>query len=271
MGRGVAADPLDPAPELVLCRDGRALRVEHIEGRCRGGDVERKACLDERGATVGGAGGCSMTIKRYLFDHSRGGESVLTAVFGGERPRVRTRETWFHAQGGGQRGDRGKIGRAQVIDTRHGDEGEIDHFIENLDGLFVGMEVKLAVDAHHRYRGSLLHSGGHLVAEAGRLACPLLKAVAGHHWDGEARVEFVGSGVDEDFLGRLSSAVADLVPQDLQIETIGDSCTSRAIRIGAFDPIPCGGTHLRGTSELASLVVTRTTTKKDRVRVSYSL
>lgn len=212
-----------------------------------------------------------MTVKRYLSDHALGGQSVVTAAIGGERPYVRTRETWFHGQGGGQKGDRGMIGNARVLDTRHGRDGEVDHFVDHLEGLCVGMAVELAVDPDHRLRNSSLHSGGHLIAEAGRLVCPSLKPVAGHHWDGEARVEFTGSDVDADFRDRLSDALAELIAGALPIEMVGDPFASRAIRIGCFDPIPCGGTHLRSTGELAPLVVTGVKTKGGRLRVSYTL
>jgi alanyl-tRNA synthetase len=212
-----------------------------------------------------------MTIKRYLCEQALKGSSVLTAVCGGDRPSVRTLETWFHGQGGGQRGDRGTIGLAKVIDTRHGDGGEIDHFVDSVHGLIAGMTVELVVDAGFRRRSALLHSAGHLIAEAGHIVCPALTAVSGHHWDGEARVEFVGSEVDADFTGRLSDAVAELVARDLRIRTVGDPFTSRAIQIGSFEPMPCGGTHAETSGELVSLLITKTKSKGGRVRVSYAL
>jgi Ser-tRNA(Ala) deacylase AlaX len=147
----------------------------------------------------------------------------------------------------------------------------MDHFVDSIEGFTVGMEVELVVDAQHRRRGTLLHSGGHLVAEAGQIASPGLKAVAGHHWDGEARVEFVGPAVDEDFRDRLVSVLADLIRRDLPISLVGDPFAARAIRIGAFDPVPCGGTHALATGELGSLVVTKIKRSGDRLRVSYTL
>jgi alanyl-tRNA synthetase len=211
-----------------------------------------------------------MTIKRYLSDSSLTGTSMLTAVVGGERPYVRMRESLFHPQGGGQRGDRGRIAHVRVLDTRHGENGEVDHFVDSIKGIGVGESVSFEVDRDHRHRGALLHTGGHLIAEAGRIACPKLKAVAGHHWDGEARVEFDGvEAVDNNFKSNLQSTLAELITQNLPVTVVGNPYTCRAICIGSFDPVPCGGTHLLSTSELASLAITGVKMKSGKVRVSY--
>lgn len=211
-----------------------------------------------------------MTIKTYLESAALTGTTVVTSLTDEPRPVVRLRETWFHPQGGGQRGDRGMIGSARVLDTRHGPDSEVDHFVDSLDGLATGQLVDIAVDAGHRRRGAVLHSGGHLIAQAMQSIRPSLRAVAGHHWENEARVEFEGEAEPDDALSaELEARLHDLIAADLPIRMSGDAQRSRAIRIGDFEPVGCGGTHAASTGELTGLRVTGVRKKNGRLRVSY--
>jgi Ser-tRNA(Ala) deacylase AlaX len=115
-----------------------------------------------------------------------------------------------------------------------------------------------------------LHSGGHLIAEAMQSIRPSLRAVAGHHWENEARVEFEGEVEPDDALSaELEARLHDLIAADLPIRTTGDAQRSRAIRIGDFEPVACGGTHVASTGELIGLRVTGVRKKSGRLRVSY--
>jgi alanyl-tRNA synthetase len=211
-----------------------------------------------------------MTIKTYLESAALTGTTIVTGMAHDPRPVVRLRETWFHGQGGGQRGDRGSIGLARVLDTRHGPDGEVDHFIDSLVGLVIGQAVDIAVDADHRRLSAFLHSGGHLIADAMQAIRPAVRAVAGHHWENEARVEFDGEVEPNDALAEeLSDHLSRLIAADLPIRIVGDPFRFRAIRIGDFEPVGCGGTHVATTSELAGLRITGIRKKSGRLRVSY--
>lgn len=211
-----------------------------------------------------------MTIKRYLESAALSGTTIVTGIVNDPRPIIRLRETWFHAQGGGQRGDRGRIGPARVLDTRHGADEEIDHFVDSTAGVAVGQAVDIAVDADHRRRGALLHSGGHLIAEAMQTIRPSLRAVAGHHWENEARVEFDGEAeADETLFDDLSGYVSQLIAANLPIRIVGDPFCNRGIRIGDFGAVGCGGTHVTATADLAGLRIIGIRKKGGRLRVSY--
>jgi alanyl-tRNA synthetase len=213
-----------------------------------------------------------MTIKRYLESGTLFGSTIVTAIGTANGRAIRLHETWFHPQGGGQRGDRGRIGTAQVIDTRHAADGEVDHFIDTIAGLEVGQRVQVEVDAGNRRRSAQLHSGGHLIADAVQAIRPGLHAVAGHHWENEARVEFEG---DLESSGQLVPELADclagLIAANLPIRIAGDPFSNRAIGIGDFKPVGCGGTHVESTAELAGLEIIGVRRKGDRLRVSYQI
>src|SRR5687768_11525891 len=100
-----------------------------------------------------------MTKKLYLVAPQQlEGAAKVTALETDPVPVIRLDATLFHPQGGGQRGDRGQIGPVRVLDTRHGVDGEIDHFVDSIAGLEVDTNVDLAVDNAHRRRGARLHS-----------------------------------------------------------------------------------------------------------------
>lgn len=211
-----------------------------------------------------------MTIKKYLETHALTGTTIITGIANDPRPLVRLRETWFHPQGGGQRGDRGWIGPSRVLDTRHGTDGQVDHFVDSTAGLEIGGIIDITVDEGHRRRGALLHSGGHLIADAMKVLRPSLVAVAGHHWENEARVEFEGDiQIGEGLAAELGVILDELIEANLPITAEGDPFRSRAIRIGDFEAVGCGGTHAASTAELAGLRITAIRNKGARLRVSY--
>ncbi len=213
-----------------------------------------------------------MTVKHYLASDALTATATVTAILSEPAPIIRLDITLFHAQGGGQRGDRGRIGTAHVLDTRHAAEGEVDHFVDSVAGLAVGDQVEIAVDETHRREGARLHSAGHLLADAVQAIRPGLRAVAGHHWKGEARVEFEGDiEIDDALEGDLTEKIAALVAAGLPVRVVGDPHASRALAIGDFTPVGCGGLHVASTAELAGISVTAIRSKKGRLRVSYEV
>ena len=183
---------------------------------------------------------------------------------------LRLDRTIFHAQGGGQKPDRGTIDEAAVTHVAHGPAGAGLHFVDSAATLGVGDRVHLLVDPEFRFESARYHSAGHLIAALIETSFPGLRARSGHHWPGEARVEFDGmipspSEVEERLLGGLSQAVAS----GARVQVEGDPYEARTIRIGPGEPVPCGGTHVTTLSQLAGVHVQRVRKKSGRLRVSY--
>ena len=219
-----------------------------------------------------------MTRKIYLEDadmttmHTQ--VTALTIVNG--QPVVRLATTPFHPRGGGQRDDMGWIKNVRVVGTRHGAEGEVDHFVQNFGELHVGMEVALLVDQQPRKMNARLHSAGHLLANVIEEMGLSLRAIAGHHWFGEARVEFAHTSVAAAVMPALNAdEVAErinaYVAADVAIVVEGDPYSNRHIRIGSFAPTACGGTHVASTREIGCVLIRGITQKKGNVRVGYEL
>lgn len=211
-----------------------------------------------------------MTIKRYLSDPALSGTVIVTEVIPGERPVVRLAETWFHPQGGGQKADTGRIGEAEVVHVTH-NNGEVDHHLAGPADLEVGRSYPFSIDADRRRLHAAYHSAGHLIgslveAQGG------LRAVAGHQWPGEARVEFEGDSPDLDGLkARLEQDLAAALTADLPVAPREVAGQVRAIGMGDLAPIPCGGTHVARLGEIGRVQVASVKRKGDRIRVSYSV
>lgn len=232
-------------------------------------------------------------IKSYLNTNILTGTAVITGVENDDRKLVRLSHTLFHPQGGGQRADIGylQIDRAaelsslageayfaaserkkiQVIDVRHAEGGEVDHIVENVDGLVPGITVLMSVDQGVRQTNARLHTAGHALADLVTTLQPNLRPRAGHHWPGEARVEFEGDlSEPEIFAQQLEKAAETLVGDDRPIVVHSDQGL-RTVTVGSGMAVGCGGTHVSSTGELLGLQIRRVHSKKGIVRVSYEI
>jgi alanyl-tRNA synthetase len=209
--------------------------------------------------------------KQYLASSALTAMTTITEIGEDEgKPYLRLRETLFHAQGGGQRPDRGTIGSVAVIHVAHAD-GEVNHYVESIAHLQVGMPVEIEIDPEWRQLNAKSHTAGHVIAAIGDSIFPELKAIGGHHWPGESRVEFEGKSSlsSDEIISTLTSAVEQAIADNLSVKVVGDPFASRQIQIGTFSPVPCGGTHLDNLSELIDLVLTKVKSKGDKIRISY--
>jgi alanyl-tRNA synthetase len=212
-----------------------------------------------------------MTVKRYLDDPTLSGTVRVVDLIDGDKKFVRLAETWFHPQGGGQKADRGVIGEARVVHVTHAEGGAVDHHVEDFAGLAIGGEYPFAVDVDWRRLNAAYHTAGHLIgalveAQGGFVA------LAGHQWPGEARVEFDGEGGEAtEVQARLVADLATVMAAGAEVAIEGDPRVDRAIRIGAYPPIPCGGTHVSRLADIGDVRIDAVKRKSGRLRVSYTV
>lgn len=211
-----------------------------------------------------------MTEKKYLAENSLSGEAIIVDIITDEMI-VRLDGTLFHAQGGGQQSDQGVLGGARVLKATHNGDN-VDHQVSSLDGLRVGDKVNISVDEARRVLNARYHTAGHLLAGVVERAFPGVKALQGHQWPGEARVEFGGDLPDKASVeNRLQDAINEAVVSDMKVAICGNPYVNRAVQIGDFDAIPCGGTHVSSTSVLGAVHIKGVKVKGDRMKVSYEL
>jgi alanyl-tRNA synthetase len=215
-----------------------------------------------------------MTRKLYFTTPAFTGMATLLEIGRDEeRPYVILDATLFHPQGGGQKADRGTIGGVPVVHVAHAEQGIVKHYVASAEQLHVGDEVELQLDGHWRSQNSRLHSSGHLIAVVMEEIVPTLTGVAGHHWPGEARVDFEGAyrGELERLARNLGDAVAHAARADLPIISASESHAPRMVRIGSYPAQACGGTHVARLGEIHGIRIKSLKSKAEKLRVSYDV
>lgn len=209
-----------------------------------------------------------MTGKLYLHSDSLTAIATVLASEPDEDGRFRTvlAETLFHPQGGGQPGDIGTIGEAEVLATLQEPEG-IVHLTDR--PLSAGPHP-VAVNAQLRQINTRMHSAGHLIAAVGEALG--WQAVKGNHRPGEGRIVFTApqetlSPPDErQFTLDVNALVARALPREQGVEA-----GIRRITWGELPLYTCGGTHVANTREVGEVTIGGVKLRKGQLSVSYSL
>ncbi|MEM7119367.1 MAG: alanyl-tRNA editing protein [Chloroflexota bacterium] len=228
------------------------------------------------------------TLKLYRDDHYR--TECEAEVIGISEKGILLNQTIFFGEAGGQIGDSGQIGDAQIGDAQHSggnlllrDDApminvrtRIHHVSATKANLQVGDSVTVKIDWERRYRIMQMHSAGHLVFY---FALKLFGPDGVHKLHGTLK----GCRLGDDN-GRFDfPALAKLTQDDIQ--RIADTANNFAAqnhdivyRVDPDEPdlrywicgdieMFCGGTHVRNTRELPHITVRRRTKGKGLERV----
>jgi misacylated tRNA(Ala) deacylase len=205
--------------------------------------------------------------------------------------------TVFYATAGGQPGDRGSLVASSGSELRISsavyadvDKSIITHLPAPAGPRpAVGEEVAVKIDWELRYRRMRMHTALHLLSAA--LPYPVTGGSVG---DEESRLDFdiPDAGLDKDEITRKLMAMvaadaavtarfitdAELAASPGLVKTMSvtppmGSGRIRLIEIAGFDLQPCGGTHVRRTSEIGPIRVTQIEKKgrqNRRVRIAWA-
>jgi misacylated tRNA(Ala) deacylase len=204
-------------------------------------------------------------------------DAVVTAL---DAEFVELDKTIFYAEGGGQPGDTGRLtgggGRSvRVIDTRKGVEpGSIWHQVSGEDhGLTVGDKVELAIDWERRYRLMRMHTSMHLLgslipvpvtggkvgADKSRLDFNLGDQQLDKEWLTEQMNVLIRAGHDVG-LEAITEAELDANPglvRTMSVQPPRGVGDIRMVRVQGIDFQPCGGTHVKNTSEIGPVKISK--------------
>ncbi|MEV0622103.1 alanyl-tRNA editing protein [Nonomuraea sp. NPDC050404] len=195
------------------------------------------------------------TVELHRTDpYDRRFDARVTVVDGN---RVELDSTLFYARSGGQPGDTGTLNGLPVLDV-HYDEGKqrVFHLMDDADaaGLSPGVPVTGDIDWERRYRLMRHHTAQHL------LWCAFVSAYGTGHRElggdiGEAKARLdigLAEGAPRPDADRVAAELTRLVTLDLPIRRYpGEAGEDQWVwEIDGYDPIPCGGTHLRTTGEV---------------------
>jgi alanyl-tRNA synthetase len=215
-----------------------------------------------------------MTKKIYFFDNSDSYESCVTEVCSLEgRIAIILESTIFHPQGGGQQCDLGDIHGFPVVAVKS--EGErVLHFVEGeAEQVNAGDRISLKIDSSRRSLNSRLHTAGHLIGNVVERIHPDFKAVSGHHWPKEARVDFdIGSfDLPSDFKAIIQESVLKVITDSRSVTAAMIEPNLRTVTIEGETPIPCGGTHVLTTDQIGEIALGDIKLKNQILRIRYSI
>ncbi|MCX7338792.1 MAG: alanine--tRNA ligase-related protein [Alphaproteobacteria bacterium] len=205
-------------------------------------------------------------------------------------------ETVFYPQGGGQPSDTGLItihNKTYTVNFVSFFDGLVKHYIqENISAIEKGSLVLSKIDPERRILNAKAHTAGHLLGSIVESLAPELIAFKGFHFQEGPYVEFEGqlkSMSSADLIERanllinqaiasnvnvICSVISSQEPSKFCIESplqIPSGKTERVVTMDGFEPVPCGGTHLKNISELGSVNIRKIQGRNGNTKVSYKV
>jgi Ser-tRNA(Ala) deacylase AlaX len=194
-------------------------------------------------------------------------------------------QTNFYPQGGGQPGDTGTIktetGTYSIVKTIMGEENQAYHLVGEIEGEVQPNQLAvLTVDSKSRYINSRNHSAGHLIDLAITNSGFSWKPGKGYHFPDGCYVEYETSQdptITNELIAKIQREFDVLTAKNLEVHIQIDPTQMhhnqplRTIGFNGFPPCPCGGTHVRNTSELSGYTITKMKYKNGIIKVSYAL
>ncbi len=169
--------------------------------------------------------------------------------------------TAFYPEGGGQPGDRGRIGGVAVLDTQERD-GEVLHLCQ--DPIEIGTSVEGEIDWQRRFDLMQQHSGEHMVS--GIIHALYGYNNVGFHMGSEIITIDLSGEMDAQQIREVERIANEAIWADEEVEiSYPDEDTLRTlpyrskkeltgevriVKIGQTDLCACCGTHVRRTGEI---------------------
>jgi alanyl-tRNA synthetase len=254
--------------------DARAKKGQHAD------TTAYRELIDEHGPTDWRAY-TTLTTESTAVGLLRGGDSV-DELAAGEVGEVVLDRTPFYAESGGQNADAGVLrwdgGSAEVLDVQRPVRGLVVHQVRVVDGsLPAQAELEAAVDPEWRLGACQAHSGTHVVhASLREVLGPTALQNGSYNRPGYLRLDFGwGSALSPQQIHDVEDVANQALRADHQVsahwmtlpeaqeigalalfgETYGEKV--RVIEIGGpWSRELCGGTHVRSSSQIGTVVLT---------------
>jgi Ser-tRNA(Ala) deacylase AlaX len=203
-------------------------------------------------------------------------------------------ETIFYPQGGGQPSDVGTIeieetGTILNVHFVSFVNGRVHHYVkESVEDLKPGSSSFVKIDSERRLKNAKSHTSGHLLANIVEALAPELTGIKGYHFPEGPYVEFKGkltsltnAHLIEKLVQIAKEKIAsntDVSAREVDPDTLKNSGEyhlpsgkkARVVQIDGYEPVPCGGTHLKNLSELKEVTIRKIQSAKENTRVAYS-
>ena len=195
-----------------------------------------------------------------------------------EGRRVYLDRTAFYPTSGGQRHDTGILGASNVLEV----VDEDDRIAHLLDVPLRDDEVRGMIHWHRRFDHMQQHTGQHLLSA---ILEDLFgaKTVSVHFGDATSTLDIAIDGLSAESLERAERRANEVVVENRPV-TVGfeDAATAKGLRkavdragslrivtIADLDRSACGGTHVRATGEIGSIMIRGTERVRKSLRVEF--
>ena len=205
---------------------------------------------------------------KKVFWHNPYQRSLDTKVLEVENDKILLEETIAYSFSGGQESDKGTINNFSILNSEI-KNNLIYYFLPEGHGLLKGDPVKMEIDWQRRYRLMRLHFAAELVLEIVTKNFNLQKTGA-HIAEHKSRIDFMFNGHISTLFDQILSEYNKIIKNDELIQTgFSDMEKQRRYwKIEGFAQVPCGGTHVRSTSEVGFIKLKRDRCgKKDNIPV----
>ncbi|MES2522701.1 MAG: alanyl-tRNA editing protein [Gemmatimonadota bacterium] len=222
-----------------------------------------------------------MTDRLYYTDaYCAEFTAVVLAVDPASRHVVLDR-TALYPTSGGQPHDTGMLGMVRVTDVIDEDE-RVVHVLESVDGIAPGAPLHGTVDWARRFDWMQQHTGQHLLSAlcADGYGWPTTSV---HFGDLYCTVDIAAPNVDGATLREIERRANSVITENREVTvSFEDAATAaglrkpsdrggelRIITIDGIDRSACGGTHVRRTGEIGSILLRRAERTKGATRVEF--
>jgi alanyl-tRNA synthetase len=190
--------------------------------------------------------------------------------------KIKLNQTIFYAFSGGQLSDEGTIGGIKVVQAQKEGEKEdiidIEYTLESVPNFQVGDEVEIKIDANRRDKLRRLHSAAHIVYYITIAVLGDVKINGSEIQEEKARMDF---GYEDSIVEKIpiiEETTNKFIAQNHKIIMVSDE-KKADLKWWTCNQwkMPCGGTHVKNTSEIGPLKLTRKNKGKGRERIEMFL
>jgi len=212
-----------------------------------------------------------MSVKKIFWENSylTELEAHVTSV---NKNIVTLDQTIAYAFSGGQQSDSGTIGGFQIIEAKKVGK-EIFYTLEQNSNLLPNQTVSLNIDWEKRYRLMKLHFAAEIILELVYQYFGHPEKIGANITVDKARIDFYWDGNISDVFPELVSKANEIINSDLDIISAFENqeTEKRFWYIEGFGKVPCGGTHIKKTGEIGSILLKRNNIGRGKERIEIFL
>lgn len=179
-------------------------------------------------------------------------------------------ETIIFSFSGGQENDEGFINEHKVVNSFYDEEKNIQYEIEKNQGLKKNDFVLLTINWNKRYKLMKLHSAAHIVYYIAKEILGFEELIGSNITSEKARLDFIYHNAITDKINEIEEQSNKIIKQEKEIRTFQDNHGFQHWFCNNWDML-CGGTHVKNTKEIGSIMLKRKNIGKGKERIEIKL